>query len=150
MDRQGITPREMAALRGTTYAGATHFRFTPSRTLLAEYGELLGDDDLLGEATSDVFWDRVVKITVEGTDEVFDLTVPGPASWIGNDIINHNSGAIEQDSDIVMFIHRDDAEESSKGTADLIVAKHRNGPTGTIKLTFRPHITQFANYYPGS
>jgi replicative DNA helicase len=76
--------------------------------------------------------------------------VPGPASWLANGIVSHNSGAIEQDSDIVMFIHRDDGEESSKGTADVIVAKHRNGPTGTIKLTFRPHITQFANYYPGS
>jgi replicative DNA helicase len=92
----------------------------------------------------------VVKITEGEPEEVFDLTVPGPASWVANGIISHNSGAIEQDSDIVMFIHRDDAEESSKGTADIIVAKHRNGPTGTIKLTFRPHITQFANYYPGS
>jgi replicative DNA helicase len=62
------------------------------------------------------------------------------------------SGAIEQDSDVVMFIHRDDSAEdlTRKGTADLIVAKHRNGPTDTIKLTFLPHLTQFRNYAPGA
>jgi replicative DNA helicase len=53
------------------------------------------------------------------------------------------SGAIEQDSDIVMFIHRDDSEEHNKGKADLIVAKHRNGRTATLPLTFLPHLTHF-------
>ena len=56
------------------------------------------------------------------------------------------SGAIEQDSDVVMFIHRDDSDPGTKGIADLIVAKHRNGPTDTLKLTFLPHLTQFRNY----
>src|SRR6266571_2029209 len=57
------------------------------------------------------------------------------------------SGSIEQDSDIVMFIHRDDATDdpSTKGKADIIVAKHRNGPTATIPLTFLPHLTLFRN-----
>jgi len=60
------------------------------------------------------------------------------------------SGSLEQDSDIVMFIHREDSEDPSvKGTADLIIAKHRNGPTGTVKLTFLPHLTQFRNFAPG-
>jgi replicative DNA helicase len=59
------------------------------------------------------------------------------------------SGAIEQDADIVMFIHREDSDDPSvKGTADLIIAKHRNGPTDTIKLTFLPSLTQFRNYAP--
>ncbi len=56
------------------------------------------------------------------------------------------SGAIEQDADVVMFIHRDDADPAKKGLADLIVAKHRNGPTDTIPLTFLPHLTQFRNF----
>jgi replicative DNA helicase len=58
------------------------------------------------------------------------------------------SGAIEQDSDIVMFIHRDDSDEDpmKKGKADIIVAKHRNGPTATVSLTFLPHLTLFRNY----
>lgn len=60
------------------------------------------------------------------------------------------SGAIEQDSDVVMFIHRDDQDPGKKGLADLIVAKHRNGPTDTLQLTFLPHLTQFRNYAPAS
>ena len=55
------------------------------------------------------------------------------------------SGAIEQDSDVVMFIHRDDADPEKKKQAELIVAKHRNGPTDTIRLTFEPSLTQFRN-----
>jgi replicative DNA helicase len=60
------------------------------------------------------------------------------------------SGAIEQDSDVVMFIHRDDSDPAKKGLADLIVAKHRNGPTDTVPVTFLPHLTQFRNYAPAS
>jgi replicative DNA helicase len=60
------------------------------------------------------------------------------------------SGAIEQDADVVMFIHRDDFDPAKKGLADLIVAKHRNGPTGTIQLTFLPHLTQFRNHHAGT
>ncbi len=60
------------------------------------------------------------------------------------------SGAIEQDSDVVMFIHRDDSDPAKKGLADLIVAKHRNGPTDTVPLTFLPHLTQFRNYAPAT
>jgi len=60
------------------------------------------------------------------------------------------SGAIEQDSDIVMFIHREDGDDpASKGKADLVVAKHRNGPTGTIPLTFLPQLTLFRNAVRG-
>jgi replicative DNA helicase len=55
------------------------------------------------------------------------------------------SGAIEQDSDVVMFIHRDDADPEKKKQAELIVAKHRNGPTDTVRLTFEPALTQFRN-----
>jgi len=56
------------------------------------------------------------------------------------------SGAIEQDADVVMFIHREDADPAKKGLADLIVAKHRNGPTDTVPLTSWPHLTQFRNH----
>jgi replicative DNA helicase len=60
------------------------------------------------------------------------------------------SGALEQDADVVMFIHRDDSDPAKKGLADLIVAKHRNGPTDTVPLTFLPHLTQFRNHAAAS
>jgi replicative DNA helicase len=60
------------------------------------------------------------------------------------------SGAIEQDADVVMFIHREDSDDPQvKGRADVIVAKHRNGPTDTIPLTFLPHLTLFRNFARG-
>ncbi len=55
------------------------------------------------------------------------------------------SGSLEQDSDVVMFIHRDDLDPEKKREAELILAKHRNGPTGSIRLSFEPSLTQFRN-----
>ena len=57
------------------------------------------------------------------------------------------SGAIENDADVVLFIYREDLynpeNEESRNTADIIIAKHRNGPVGTIRLGFDPHLTRF-------
>jgi len=64
------------------------------------------------------------------------------------------SGSLEQDADVVMLLHREDAyrskaeletEAARAGEADIIVAKHRNGPTGTITVAFRGHLSQFAD-----
>ena len=72
-----------------------------------------------------------------------------------------DSGSLEQDADVVCFIYRDDAystkedwerqkpnEPYPKGMAEIIVAKHRNGPTGQVKLFFRERIAKFENYTP--
>lgn len=58
------------------------------------------------------------------------------------------SGAIEQDADVVMFIYRDDyynKDSEKKGIAEIIVAKQRNGPIGTVELVWLPEYTKFAN-----
>lgn len=58
------------------------------------------------------------------------------------------SGSIEQDADVVCFIYRDESyhpESDQRGTAEVIVAKHRNGPTGACRLAFLDHYTKFAN-----
>jgi replicative DNA helicase len=66
------------------------------------------------------------------------------------------SGAIEQDADIIMFIYRDEIynpDSPDKGMAELIISKHRNGSTGTIRMTFLGEFTRFENYtgtYAGS
>ncbi|MBF0472622.1 MAG: replicative DNA helicase [Nitrospirae bacterium] len=61
------------------------------------------------------------------------------------------SGAIEQDADLILFLFREEVynKEAEKGKAELIIAKQRNGPTGEINLSFISSSTKFANYAPG-
>ena len=62
------------------------------------------------------------------------------------------SGSIEQDSDVVMFIYRDEVynpDSEARGEAELIVAKHRNGPTGVVRLAFMNQYTKFASIAKG-
>jgi len=62
------------------------------------------------------------------------------------------SGALEQDADIVMFLYRDEVynpESQDRGTAEVIVAKHRNGPVGKVRLAWLDHYTKFANMARG-
>jgi len=85
---------------------------------------------------------------VSGEEDVFDLTVPGPESWLADGIASHNSGAIEQDADLIVLIYREevyDPNTTRKGIADIIIAKQRNGPTGEVHLTFLGEYTKFEN-----
>lgn len=153
MRQQGISQRRMAALRQTQYGGAAHFSFAPSREVLQGYADILKDETLATLAESDLFWDAVVSVELVGEEEVFDLSVTETQAWLANGIVSHNSGAIEQDADIVSFIYRpeyygileDEQGMSLKGIAEFIVAKHRHGALDTVKLKFTDQFAKFGN-----
>ena len=95
-------------------------------------------------ASSDVYWDEIVSIEPDGEEEVYDLTVDEHHNFIAGDITAHNS--IEQDADIVMFIYRDEVynpDTDRKNIADIIIAKHRNGPVGQVSLYFQAAQTRY-------
>lgn len=153
MAELGISQRRMAALRGTSYGGTSHFKFAPTRAVMTHYAALLAAPDLAELAHDDLFWDRVVAVEPCGKEAVYDLTVPGPASWLADAVVSHNSGAIEQDADTIIFIYRDEYYNrdatTDRGIAELIIAKQRNGPTGTLKARFISSYTRFENLAPG-
>jgi replicative DNA helicase len=125
-------------------AGTVLDRVAP--TPLAQVAQLLDTVDLDVEAVNDVLWDRIVSIEEAGEQEVFDATVLGTHNFIADGIAVHNS--IEQDADMVILLHREDAYERESpraGEADLIVAKHRNGPTDTITVAFQGHFSRFVD-----
>jgi replicative DNA helicase len=149
MRERGISQRTMAAMRGTSYGGSAHFAFAPSREIVGGYAAILEDDVLRQWAENDLFWDRVVEVSLEGSEEVFDLTVPGPSSWLADGIVSHNSGAIEQDSDLILFVYREEmyskekTPQEEKGIAEIIVGKNRSGPMRDVKLAFLSQFTRF-------
>jgi replicative DNA helicase len=103
-------------------------------------------------ATSDLLWSPVANIVPEVHEEdVYDMTVPGPSSWLSDGIVSHNSGAIEQDADMILLIYREEVynkDTPKKGMAEIDLVKHRNGEIGTFLLTFQGQYTRFANYAP--
>jgi len=91
-------------------------------------------------------WDSIVAIQSDGEAAVYDLTVPGPANFVANDIVVHNS--LEQDADVVMMLHRPElyGEVEKEGLVDIIIAKQRNGPTDTVHLAYLKEFMSFENF----
>ncbi len=143
---QGMTHREFATSMGTAFGGSTMWKHAPSRQRMARVAEVLDDAELEVLATNDIYWDSVASVEPIGEQEVYDATVLGVHNFVANGIALHNS--IEQDADMVILLHRDDVyekESTRPGEADLIVAKHRNGPTRDLTVAFQGHYSRFVD-----
>jgi replicative DNA helicase len=145
VDKQ-MTHRQFAAAIGTKFCGSTMWKHAPSRSRLHRAAALLEDREVHDLATNDVFWDEIVEITSIGMHDVYDGTVSGTHNFVANLVSLHNS--LEQDADMVILLHRPDAFERDDprgGEADLILGKHRNGPTKTITVAHQLHLSRFTN-----
>ncbi|WP_396884775.1 replicative DNA helicase [Mycobacterium sp. SMC-8] len=146
LSERGVTHRKFAEAMKTQFCGSTMWKHSPSRSRLHRAAAVLEDRELHDLATNDVFWDRIVEITSIGEHDVYDGTVPGTHNFVAQGISLHNS--LEQDADMVILLHRPDAFERDDprgGEADLILGKHRNGPTKTITVAHQLHLSRFAN-----
>ncbi len=156
LERVGMTQRGLAEALDERYCGGyllgTESRpRATSRPRLGRIAGALDSKELHALAASDVFWDEVVDIVSVGEQDVYDATVLGTHNFIADGVIVHNS--IEQDADVVMFLYRDEVynpDSPDKDTAEVIVAKHRAGPTGITRLVFLDYCTLFANMAKGA
>jgi replicative DNA helicase len=142
--RGHLVGRLLAALRERP--AATDVDTLPHEAWQLVRGERLRSDLMCAAASDDVFWDHVVEIEPLGKQPVYDATVKGTHNFVADGIIAHNS--IEQDSDVVLLVHREDMYERESpraGEADLIIAKHRNGPTATVAVSFQGHYSRFSD-----
>jgi replicative DNA helicase len=145
MTHRGLPLARVQAAAGVS-GGDLNSAYSPTRVRFAKMAPLLKNDRLSALATSDVFWDEIVEITSLGDQPVFDATVDGTHNFVVNCIIMHNS--LEQDADMVILIHRPDAferDDPRMGEADLILAKHRAGPTATITVAHQLHYSRFVD-----
>lgn len=144
MQQNGITSRKLHEGMEMAYAGTAIYKQNVSRDRAQRVANVVGSEEIAKLAQSDVYWDQIDSITPDGETEVYDLTVPGNNNFVAQNLFAHNS--IEQDSDIVIFLYRDVVYNEATefpNQADLIVAKHRNGPTGTVSLYFDNALTKF-------
>ncbi|MEG4996612.1 replicative DNA helicase [Microcoleus sp. B4-D4] len=146
MQQFGLTTRQMQAQLGNLYCGTTLYKHNLGREPAFRLATIVKSDELALLSKSDIYWDEIASIEVDGEAEVYDLTVPALHNFVANDIIVHNS--IEQDADLVIMLYRDEyynPDSPDRGIAEVIITKHRNGPTGIIKLLFDAQFTSFRN-----
>jgi replicative DNA helicase len=146
MKERSMTLTYLRAAIGSKSRGDLNLDICPTRTRIGRIAKILEDVQLEVLATSDVYWDTISYIESIGNQPVYDATVLETHNFVANGISLHNS--IEQDSDVVILLHREDAYEKESpraGEADLIVAKHRNGPTATVTVAFQGHYSRFVD-----
>jgi replicative DNA helicase len=146
MQEQGLTTRALQARIETSYCGSTLYKVGLGRERALRVADAVDSDELALLATSDVYWDEIVSIEQDEVEEVYDLTVDGLHNFVADDIVVHNS--IEQDADLVMFVYRDEyynEDTDQQGLAEIILSKHRNGPTGIERLSFLKRYAKFAD-----
>ncbi|MBA8827306.1 replicative DNA helicase [Saccharopolyspora lacisalsi] len=142
---RSVTRREFATRLGTEFSGSATWKRAPSRSRSGG-AAVLEDTELDNPAARDVFWDEIVEITPLGEQPVYDATVDDTHNFVSNCIVMHNS--LEQDADMVILIHRPDAferDDPRMGEADLILAKHRAGPTSTVTVAHQLHYSRFVD-----
>lgn len=108
--------------------------------------QLLTFPSLQKEKKNKLLFCQITKIDYEQINYVYEKNIPFFHNFLEKDLFFHNS--IEQDADIVIMIYREDYYNEKKSfleITELIIAKHRNGPTGTVKLIFNPVTTNFYN-----
>jgi replicative DNA helicase len=143
---RGMSHRAFAAAMGSAFCGSTMWKHAPSRERLGRVAEILGDAELEMQAVNDLLWDEIVSIEQGAAEEVYDATVLGGHNFVADGIVVHNS--IEQDADMVMMIHREDMYEKESpraGEADIMLVKHRNGPTANVTVAFQGHYSRFVD-----
>ncbi len=148
MRDKSISARQLAALSNTKYCGTSLYKQNLSRERMSKIAKIVESDLLLNLAASDIYWDEISSVIYDEDVEVFDLTVADNHNFVSDNLFVHNS--IEQDADVVAFIYREDyykPSEENAGVAELLIAKQRNGPTGTVRLAFLKEFTRFENYY---
>jgi replicative DNA helicase len=142
----------MQAAIGTSYCGSTLYKSGMGRERARRVAAAVRSPELENLANGDLYWDPVASVEPAGVEEVYDLTVEDHHNFVADDVVVHNS--IEQDADIVSFIYRDEyynPEDTERpGEADLIIAKHRNGPIGNVPMAFQSQFPKFVNLASGS
>jgi len=143
-DEHDMSWRDVAQSMGIAYNGSALMKNSIGRGRLATIAKILESQTCLELATSDVLWDKIVSIEPGEVEDVYDATVPGVHNFVANDIVVHNS--LEQDADVVMFIHREDKMDRNAektNVAEILIEKHRNGPIGKVDLLFDEEKTTF-------
>jgi replicative DNA helicase len=136
---KGFTERSFQAELEMSYCGSSLYKSNMSRGRLSRISNILKSEELTALAESDIKWDKVVSVKKVGREMTYDLTVRDYHNFVSNDIIVHNSGSLEQDADLVVFVYRDvvyNEDTENPEVMELITAKFRAGNIGTDRVWF--------------